>query len=69
MTQQIVLSEPELELMLELLQSQQKELLIEIRHTDSAHFRTALKKRFEIVESLIRELQAGQHSERVKVSA
>jgi hypothetical protein len=53
MIQQLVLSGPELHLILELLQDAQKHLLIEIRHTDTASFRAGLKERLTIVESLI----------------
>lgn len=38
MVQQLALSEPQLNLILELLESEQKELLVEIRHTDNAVF-------------------------------
>jgi len=65
MTQQLVLSGPELDLILELLQSQQKELRVEIRHTDSADFRAGLKGRMATVESLIQQIQRVQQNEAV----
>ncbi len=58
MTQQLALSSPELDLVRELLEGEQKELLLEIRHTDTANFRTGLKARLTTVESLIRRAQA-----------
>ena len=63
MTQQFVLSGPELHLILELLEDAQKHLLIEIRHTDTASFRAGLKERLMIVESLIQQAEALVHAE------
>jgi len=37
----LILVGPELELILELLEGEQKELLVEIRHTDTTEFRAA----------------------------
>jgi len=60
---QLDLSGTELELILELLEGEQKELLLEIRHTDTADFRAGLRDRLEIVESLIhRTEQLAIHS-------
>ena len=57
MTQQLALSEPQLSLVLELLEGEQKELLVEIRHTDTGTFRLGLKERLAQVELLIRQVQ------------
>jgi hypothetical protein len=65
MIQQLVLSGPELHLILELLQDAQKHLLIEIRHTDTASFRAGLKERLTIVESLIHQSEASVHAEQM----
>lgn len=63
MTQELVLSGPELELILELLEDAQKHLLVEIRHTDTAVFRAGLKERLATVESLIHRAEALVHAE------
>jgi hypothetical protein len=61
MTQRLVLSGPEIDLILELLESEQKELLVEIRHTDHA----GLKDRLTVVESLIHQAEALAHAEQL----
>ena len=58
MTQQFALSNPELDLVRELLEDEQKELLFEIRHTDTASFRAGLKVRLANVEALIHRAEA-----------
>ncbi|MBI3282252.1 MAG: hypothetical protein HYZ57_20730 [Acidobacteria bacterium] len=61
MNQQLALSLAELELILEVLERSQKELLIEIRHSDTGTFRAALRDRLATLESLlqrVRELAA-----------
>lgn len=63
MAQQLVLSGPELELILELLEYEEKELRVEIRHTDTANFRVGLKERFATIESLIPRIKALVHAE------
>ena len=60
MAQELILVGPELELILELLEGEQKELLVEIRHTDTAEFRGGLKNRLEMVESLIHRRDLNQ---------
>jgi hypothetical protein len=55
---QLALSEPQVSLLLELLEGEQKELLVEIRHTDTKTFRAGLKERLAEVELLIGEVQA-----------
>lgn len=65
MTQQFVLSGPELDLILELLEDAQKHLLVEIRHTDTAEYRAGLKGRLAMVESLIHQAEAVVHAEQL----
>lgn len=62
MTQEFVLSGPQLDLIVDLLESEQKELLVEIRHTDNAAFRAGLKERLTMVESLIHQVEASLHA-------
>jgi hypothetical protein len=49
-------------LILELLEGEQKELLVEIRHTDHAAFRAGLKQRLAMVESLIHQVKVAVNS-------
>ena len=63
MTQQLVLSGPELHLILEMLEDAQKHLLVEIRHTDTAKFRAGLKERLAMTESLLHQAEALMHAE------
>jgi ABC-type Na+ transport system ATPase subunit NatA len=65
MTQRLVLSGPELQLILELLEDAQKHLLIQIRHTDTANFRAGLKERLAMVESLIHQAEPLVHAEQM----
>jgi hypothetical protein len=65
MAQELVLSGPEIDLILELLESEQKELLVEIRHTDNARFRAGLKGRLTMVESLIHQTEVLAHAEQL----
>jgi len=67
MTQQFVLSGPELQLILELLEDAQKHLLVEIRHTDTAEYRAGLKERLAIVESLVQRAEALLHAEQLSI--
>ncbi len=67
MTQQLVLSEPEANLILELLESEQKELLLEIRHADHADFRAGLRERLAMVESLIHQVEPLVHAEQLGI--
>ena len=62
MTQQLALSGPQADLILELLEAEQKELLVEIRHTDNAAFRAGLKVRLTMVESLIHQTEELAHA-------
>ena len=63
MTQQLAWSNPELDLVRELLEGEQKELLLEIRHTDTANFRAGLKERLAMVEALIRRTESPLRAE------
>ena len=63
MVLQFVLSGPQADLILELLESEEKELLVEIRHTDNAAFRAGLKERLTMVESLLNQAEALTHAE------
>jgi hypothetical protein len=65
MIQQLALSEAQLDLILELLEGEQKELLVEIRHTDTADFRLGLKERLAMVEMLLLKVKSLQAAEAV----
>ncbi|HUJ49393.1 MAG TPA: hypothetical protein VLW25_04315 [Bryobacteraceae bacterium] len=65
MTQQLALSEAQLNLILELLEGEQKELLVEIRHTDTANFRMGLKERLATVEAVLLKVKSLELAERV----
>lgn len=65
MTYELVLERRQLDLTLELLESEQKELLVEIRHTDNKEFRAGLKDRLTVVESLIQQAEALAHAEQL----
>jgi hypothetical protein len=56
---QLLLSNPELDLILELLEREQKRLPVEIRHTDAHKFRTDLRERLATIESLIERARAA----------
>jgi hypothetical protein len=64
---QLLLSDAQLSLLLELLEGEQKELLVEIRHTDTKTFRAGLKERLAQVESLLRQVESLQRSEAQRV--
>ena len=49
-------------LILKMLVHEQKELLVEIRHTDRANFRTGLEERVAMVGTLIRRAQISSPS-------
>jgi len=53
----LVLSGAQLNLIMELLESEQRELLVEVRHTDKASFRAGLKDRLKMVEELMRQVE------------
>ncbi len=65
MAQQLVLSGPELELILEVLEGEQKELLVEIRHTKISDIHAGLEERLAMVESLIQRTEALAHAEQL----
>jgi hypothetical protein len=54
------LSDAEWDLLLELLERQQRELLVEIRHSDSGAFKQQLRLRLEMVNSLIDRLRPSE---------
>jgi hypothetical protein len=56
MTTQIELSDPEWQLILELLKAERRELPSEIRHTDTRAFRKDLGERMHTVDSLVSRL-------------
>lgn len=57
MQNETVLSETQWRLMLDLLNSEHKQLLIEIRHTDTHAFREELQERLSLVESTIAQIR------------
>ena len=57
---ELTVSNAELGLLLELLECEQKELLVEIRHTDTRKFRNDLQARLAMVESLIERARAAR---------
>jgi len=65
MIQHLALSEAQLNLILELLEGEQKELLVEIRHTDTANFRVGLKERLATVEAVLLKVKSLELTERV----
>jgi len=65
MIQHLALSEAQLNLILELLEGEQKELLVEIRHTDTATFRVGLKERLATLEAVLLKVKSLEVAERV----
>jgi len=65
MVQHLALSEAQLNLILELLEGEQKELLVEIRHTDTANFRVGLKERLATVEAVLLKVKSLKVAESV----
>ncbi|HTS51149.1 MAG TPA: hypothetical protein VMH05_24550 [Bryobacteraceae bacterium] len=65
MIQHLALSEAQLNLILELLEGEQKELLLEIRHTDTANFRVSLKERLATLEAVLLKVKSLEAAERV----
>jgi len=59
---QLILSESQLNLILKVLVHEQKELLVEIRHTGMANVRTGLEERVAMVGTLIRRAQISSPS-------
>lgn len=58
-----ILSQEEWALLARLLESRQRDLLAEIRHTDRRAFRDELHRQLEIVESLIERVPAYEEKE------
>jgi hypothetical protein len=59
-----VLSEPQWRLLLDLLNREHRQLLVEIRHTDTHAYREELQKRLTLLESTIAQVRplAGEPS-------
>ena len=57
MTKELQFSDSELNLVLELLEREQKELRVEIRHTDTAEFKAGLRARFATIETLLARIR------------
>ena len=53
----LLLNDIEQQLLLELLDSQRRELLHEIHHTDDRDYRQSLKEREDVIEGLLEKLQ------------
>jgi hypothetical protein len=53
----LLLNDIEQQLLLELLDSQRRELLHEIHHTDDRDYRQSLKEREDVIEGLLKKLQ------------
>lgn len=52
-TCELILSEEERELMQEILEERHRTLLVEISHTDHHHFKLVLRKKAEMLESVL----------------
>jgi len=52
-TVSLALSEEERELIREILEERHRTLLVEISHTDHHHFKTVLRKKAELLESVL----------------
>jgi len=59
MTHQLIVSDPELSLILELLEREQRQQLFAIRHTDAPDFRNVLRERLALLDSLIQRAQTA----------
>jgi len=57
MTHQPTFSDAQIELLLDLLETERRELPVEIRHTDNETVHEQLRQRQRMVEELIRQLQ------------
>jgi Trp operon repressor len=57
MAKTVTLDDQEWQLVIELLESEQKELPAEIHHTDSFDYRARISKRLEIVNKLLETLR------------
>ena len=55
--QTLLLNDIERQLLIELLDSQRREMLHELHHTDDRDYRQSLKEREGIVEALLKKLQ------------
>jgi hypothetical protein len=52
-----LLDGPEMDLLAELLECEEKKLAVEIRHTDTAEFRASLHRRLEMVGVILGKLR------------
>jgi hypothetical protein len=59
MSTDLTLSVAQLELLEELLQREQKQILIEIRHTDAAAYRENLRQRLATVDCLLDQMECA----------
>jgi hypothetical protein len=53
MTKAVTLNDEEWQLVVELLESEQKQLPVEIHHTDSTEYKEGLSKRLAVVNKLL----------------
>lgn len=57
-TCELVLNEEERDLVLDILEERHRTLLVEISHTDHHHFKLVLRKKAEMIESVLSRLIA-----------
>ena len=62
MSYQLIVSDEESRLILELVEREHKELLVETRHTDARDYRAGLRERLAAVEALQQRLQSADKS-------
>jgi len=55
----LTLSEEERDLVQEILEERHRTLLVEISHTDHLHFKTVLRKKAEMLESVLNRFMAA----------
>jgi hypothetical protein len=60
-TCELMLNEEERELVLDILEERHRTLLVEISHTDHHHFKIVLRKKAEMLESVLSRLIALAH--------
>ena len=59
MSTKLTLSEAQLDFVEELLRREQKQLLIEIRHTDAAAYREGLRQRLAVADTVMDEIESA----------
>ena len=57
---ELMLSEEERELILEILEERHRTLLVEIAHTDHHHFKMVLRKKAEMLEAVLSRLMVRE---------